>query len=91
MLSGVFIGSEDARNVNTNTYTNDKTEKVKYDIYSDIDSDKGSNCNMEDLYFLVDDEYMKIFTIKKKRGTSWVRIGNKNTGSKREMINKYIY
>ena len=48
--------SEYARTVKTNTHTNDKTLQVADVIYSDSESDEGSNCCMEDSDYMVDDE-----------------------------------
>ena len=47
---------EYTRTVNNNTYTNDEMVQVEDVINNDIESDDGSNCNMEDSDFVVDDE-----------------------------------
>ena len=57
-LAVILTESEDARNVNTNTHTNDETVRFADVIDIDNEIDKGSNCNMEDSYFVVDGEYM---------------------------------
>ena len=51
-----MTGSEDERTVNDNINNNYETVQVLYVIESDSDSYDGSNCNMEDSDFGVDDE-----------------------------------
>ena len=60
-LAVILTESEDARNVNTNIHTNDETVKFADVIDSDNEIDEGSNCDMEDSYFVVGDEYITNF------------------------------
>ena len=61
LIAGILTKSEDLQAVNTTTYTSDEIVQVAgiIDIYSEID--KGSNCDMEDCYFVVDYEEMSNF------------------------------
>ena len=55
-LAGVWTGIEYTRSVNTTTHTNDEIVQGAYVIDSDIESYEGSNSNMEDSAFVVDNE-----------------------------------
>ena len=57
----IYTESEYARTVNTTTNNNDKVVKYADVIYSDSDCDEGSNYDMEDSDFLVDDGDMPNF------------------------------
>ena len=56
MLTGILTENEYSRNVNTTTHTNDEIVQGAYVIDSDIESYEGSNSNMEDSAFVVDNE-----------------------------------
>ena len=55
-LAGVWTGIEYTRSVNTTTHTNDETVQTVDVIGSNSGIDEGSNSDMEDSYFVVDDE-----------------------------------
>ena len=57
-LAVILTDIEDARTVNTNTHTNDETVTFADVISSDDEIDEGSNCDMEDSYFVVGGEYI---------------------------------
>ena len=57
-LAGVWTGIEYTRSVNTTTHTNDETVHTVDVIGSNSGIDEGSNSDMEDSYFVVDDEYI---------------------------------
>ena len=48
--------SEYPRSVDTYTNNNEETVQVAYVIETDTESDEFSNCDMEDSYFVVEDE-----------------------------------
>ena len=55
-LASILDKSGYANNDNTNSYMNDGPVKVSYLIDIDSDSDEGSNCDIEDSDFMVDNE-----------------------------------
>ena len=55
-LAGVCTGIEYTRSVNNTTHTNDETVQTVDVIGSNSGIDEGSNSDMEDSYFVVDDE-----------------------------------
>ena len=56
LLDGVLAKSEYLRTVNNATHNNNDTVQVACVIDNGSNSDEVSNCNMEDLVFVVDDE-----------------------------------
>ena len=60
-LDGILAEIEYTRTVNTSTHTDYEIVKVVDVKDSDIDSDEGSNCDIEDSDFVVDDEYITNF------------------------------
>ena len=64
MISGILDKIEDARTVNTNAHTNYEIVQVSDVIDSDIESDEGSNWDMEVSDFVVD--YQETFNLHNK-------------------------
>ena len=62
-LAGILTKGEDARTFNNSANTNDERLQVEYviDNESKSESSEASNCDMQDLYFVVDDEEIPNF------------------------------
>ena len=62
-LAGILTKCEDARTINNAANTNDERLKVEYIIDNERKSEsaEASNCDMQDLYFVVDDEEIPNF------------------------------
>ena len=55
-FAGIFTEIEDSRTANTNAHTNYEIVQVAYVIESDSESDEGSNYDIQDSSFVVNDE-----------------------------------
>ena len=72
MLAGIFIEREYASTSNNNTNSNGEIIEVSYIIDKKSEIDEGSNCDMKEYYFVVDDVKITNFH-KEEDGRNFIR------------------